>query len=513
MDREPQQTPSLESSFTPDGLKRAVRGGTRATLAAQVASQFVSVAQLAVLYRLLVPSEFGLLGMVLPLLLFLRLFTTLGLNVATVGRAEISAEQVSALFWLNVALGVVTAIVAAALAPALVWFYDVRGLLSAAEARTLLWMTVALGGTALVSAVAAQHQAIMERRLQLARVNGLRVAGQIAGAITGIGAAMAGAGVWALVAAQYAELIVLAAIAWLAEPWRPRSPTTRAPVRELLHFGGYYTMSSVLFFLSTNIDKVLVGAVFGPVALGYYSQAFNLAMKPVLAVTTPVSGVMLPALGRAARDLAQYQQLVLAFYRLVAILLLPAALGIAIVAPDALVVLGGDEWLPAGQVLRVFALLILVQGFINIAGSVFASAGRADRLMMAAAVLLLVVAQGIAAGWFFATLSDSKTNTDAAMWIAGGYSIAMAIVTLPYLWFCFATVGVHLREFLRVVRRPLVASSSMALVVIALRRAASSVLDLPTVVLLVLEIGVGVAVYMLMARSELVWLRSQLRRD
>jgi len=513
MDRNPQQTPSLETSFTPEGLKRAVRGGTLATLAGQVASQIVSLVQIAVLYRWLAPSDFGLLGMVLPLLLFLRLFTTLGLNVATVGHAEISSEQVSALFWLNVALGIVTTIAAAALAPALVWFYDVRGLLSAENARALLWITVVLGGTAVLSALAAQHQALMERRLQLARVNGLRLAGQIAGASAGIIAAVAGAGVWALVAAQYVELIVLAAIAWLAEPWRPHAPTTRAPVRELLHFGGHYTASSVLFFLGANVDKVLVGAVFGPVALGYYSQAFNLAMKPVLAVTTPVTGVMLPALGRAARDPQQYREIVLAFYRLVAILLLPTGLGLAIVGTEALVVLGGEEWLPAGEVLRVFALLIVVQGFVNIAGSVFASAGRADRLMMAAGVLLLVIVQGICAGWFFGSLFEVQFPAQAATWIAGGYFLAIAIALLPYLWFCFATVGVRLTDWFRVLRRPLMASISMALVVIALRRVVLSTFDLPTAVLLLLEIAVGVAVYALMARGEIVWLKSQLRRD
>ncbi|MBX3415559.1 MAG: lipopolysaccharide biosynthesis protein [Pirellulales bacterium] len=513
MDREPQQTPSLDPSFSPDGLKRAVRSGTRATVAAQVASQLVSLAQLAILYRLLAPSDFGLLGMVLPLVLFLRLFTTLGLNVATVGRVEISSAQVSALFWMNVVLGAATTIVATLLAPVLVWLYDVRSMLSADEARSLLWLTVALGGTALIGALSAQHQALLERRLQLARVHGLRLAGQIAGALAGIVAAVAGTGVWALVAAQYVELAALAAIVWIAEPWRPHAPTRRAPVRELLHFGGYYTASSVLFFLGTNLDKVLVGAVFGPTALGYYSQAFNLAMKPVLAVTTSASGVMLPALGRAARDAQQYRSLVLVFYRLVAVLLLPIGFGVALVATDALVVLGGTAWLPAGEVLRVFALLILAQGFINIAGSVFASAGRADRLMLAAALLLLVIVQGIAAGWGFATYFGGGSEVEAAQWIAGGYSLAVVVVLAPYLWFCFATVGLPLADGFRAVRRPLLASCSMALVVLALRRALLASFDAPLPVLLAIEIGVGVASYALLARSELQWLASQARRD
>lgn len=513
MDRNPRQTPSIDASFTPEGLKRAVRGGTLATLLAQIASQLVSVAQLAFLYRLIAPADFGLLGMVLPLVLFLRLFTTLGLNVATVGRAEISPAQVSALFWWNLALGVVTTAVTALLAPLLVWFYALRGSLPTGDDQTLLWLTIALGGTALVSAVSAQHQALLERRLQLARVNGLRLAGQLAGAVTGAGAALAGAGVWALVAQQYVELLVLGAIAWVVEPWRPSRPNRNTPVRELMQFGGHYTASSIVFFLSTNVDKVLVGSVLGPVALGYYSQAFNLAMKPVLAVTSTVNSVMLPALGLAAHDAKTFRQLVAAFFRLVAILLLPVGVGVAIVAPEALAVLGGPAWAPTGMTLRILAALIVAQGFINITGSVFAATGRADRLLMASLLLLTVVVQGVAAGWFFAAEFAEELNVDAVLMIAAGYAGAILVVLLPFLWYCLTTVGMGLGDWWQTIRRPLLATMSMGLVVVALRRVLVTSFALPIPLLLALEVAAGVGVYVLLARGELKWLASQLRRE
>src|SRR5689334_8808293 len=95
-----------------------MRRGTRVVVAAQFASQLISLAMLVGLYRLIDPAEFGLMGMILPLVLFLRLFTSLGLNVASVQKQEISAQEISSLFWLNLAFGLLTAIVTAALAPA-----------------------------------------------------------------------------------------------------------------------------------------------------------------------------------------------------------------------------------------------------------------------------------------------------------------------------------------------------------------------------------------------------------
>src|SRR5687768_196555 len=84
---------------------RSIRGGV-VTLSAQAVKFCLQLGSTAVLARLLTPADFGLIAMVAAFVGFVELFKDLGLSVATIQRAEITHQQVSTLFWINVALSV-----------------------------------------------------------------------------------------------------------------------------------------------------------------------------------------------------------------------------------------------------------------------------------------------------------------------------------------------------------------------------------------------------------------------
>jgi PST family polysaccharide transporter len=474
-----------------------MRRGTRVVAAAQMASQLISLAMLFGLYRLIDPADFGLMGMILPLAVFLRLFTSLGLNVASVQKQGISDREVSSLFWLNLSFGLGTTIVTAALAPALAWFYHEPDL-------TLL--TLGIAGVSLVAAVGSQHQAMLERKLRLGRLAVSRLAGQAAGGAAAIAAGALGWGVWALIVQQYVELGVLSALAWTFETWRPQSPRRSQHVGPLLAFGGYYTLSTVMFYLVTNVDKVVVGYLNqSPRPLGLYSQAFNLMMRPGYMVTTPLPGVMLPTLSQAAQDHERFERLLLAFFRLVPILLLPAGIGLTLVADQAMLVLGGPQWADAGLLLAALAPAILVQGFINVSGSVLASVGRADRLCLATTAMAAVLCPGYVAGWYLgrATL---HSELGATLGVAGAYSLLnLAVIFGPYMLFCLRTVRVPARACCAVLVRPAAAAAGMGLVV-GICRIALAHIGFPTAPALALEVALGAATYLLLDRADVRWL-------
>lgn len=477
-------------------VRATIRTAGRAILVVQVVSQIVSLVVLSCLYRLLEPSAFGRYAMVLPLLLLQRILATWGLSVATVQRAELSGAEVSALFWFNLRIAVAVTVATAATAPAVAWFYD---------EPDLLVVTLAVAPTALVIGLGAQHQALVERRLQLARLAVARLGAQVAAGIAAIAVALYFSSVWPLVVQQYVELVVLGAACWGISGFRPAGPRHSPAARDLVQFGGYYTVASLLFYIAQNADKVLIGAVLGARALGLYQQAFQLMMKPVYLVTTPLSGMLLPALARARSDDEEFRRVLLAFFRVTAVVLLPAGTGLFVVAPDVMQVLGGDTWSEAGSLLRVLSVAILGQGFFNLAGSVYAATGRADRLAVAAGVSTLVLCQGFAAGLYFGRVADA-----GALGMGVAYSVVMVgVLLVPYLYFCFRTVGVGLTDFLAVARRPLVAAVAMGAVVAAGRTVATTTTDLRAAGLLAVQVVLGIAVYSAVASGELRWLRRQ----
>lgn len=482
-----------------DQLKHAARRGISAAALAQAASQLVSLAVLASLYRLVDPIDFGLLGMALPWVMLLRVLATLGLNIAAVQQRELAHEELSALFWVGLAGGAATTLLTVATAPLLAWFF---------AQRELTAVTAALAATALAAALGMQHQALLERHLRMTSLVWVRLAAQAVAGVTAVALAWAGRGIWALVAQQYAELVVLAGVSWWIEPWRPGWPRRGGDVRRLLKFGGYYTAASLLHFLGQHVDKVLVGRLYGPQWLGLYSQAFTVMMKPIYVLTGPLTGIMLPTLARAQHDAAAYRTLLLSFYRLVAIVCLPVGVGLALVARETMAVLGGENWIAAGPLLEGLALAVVVQGFVNVAGSVLSSVGRADRLFAGAVAMTAALCVG-----FVVAAGLGRGAAAPALPMAWGYTLVMAgVIFWPYMRFCFATVAVEPSALWQQIRPTFAAAAGMAACVLMCRAALGSWEGAGDGLRLLAMVVVGVVAYAALARGELRWLALQLAR-
>lgn len=472
-------------------------------MAAQIAGQVVSLAVLAVLWRLLGLAPYGLLGMVMPLVFLLRVFFTGGLDVATIQEPRLDAGRLSALFWLSQVLGLVMGAVMAACAPLLAWFYG---------EPDLLGLGLALAGLPPATVLGSQHLALLQHKLRLGPVALLRLGGAAAAGLAAVGAALAGWGVWALVVQQYADLLVIAAGAWTLERWRPTLVMRRTGATRLVRFGGHYTASALMFYLTTNLDKVLVGYFLGKEALGLYSQAFAIMMRPVHVIIGPLTGLMLPALCRArGAALApgpspigrrEYETLLGGFFRFIGLAMFPAGLGLAIVAPEAVRVLGGPAWAPAGPVLAVLAPALLAQGFFNALGSVLVSAGRADRLFQASAVIAAVFAAAFGVGLWAGHAAGAPLVA-----VGAAYTAALAVVVFPpYLVVALRAAGVRPGPVLGPLRPAAGAALAMAAVVGACHVVLTRFPPLSDLALLLVELGAGAGSYAILARGEFRWL-------
>ena len=157
-----------------------MRGGV-ATLGAQGFGLILSIASIAVLARLLTPADFGLIAMATALTGILALFKDAGLSMATIQQEKVTHEQVSTLFWVNVALSLALALIVAALAPAVSWFYD--------EPKLFL-ITLAVAGLFIFDGLAVQHQALLSRQMRfsvLAKIQIITSSLALVAAITAVG--------------------------------------------------------------------------------------------------------------------------------------------------------------------------------------------------------------------------------------------------------------------------------------------------------------------------------------
>jgi O-antigen/teichoic acid export membrane protein len=481
-------------------LGRAVRRGVWTATAFHLASQIVSLATLAVLYRQITPDDFGVFAMALVAINLARVIAPWGLGVASIQAQELTDAQQSVLCHDGLRFAAWTALALALLSKLIAWCFGEPRVFDVLVSLLLVLVAAAAG---------AQHQARLERRLQFGRLAVCRFIAQVIGSLVAIFSALQGLGVWALVIQQLTETTSLAGLLWIVEPWRPFSySANRESTVHLRRFGGYYTLSGLMFWIAQNFDTILVGRLGGDHLLGLYSQAFNLMMKPVLLTTTAITGIMLPTLSRAVSSPSDYKKLLTGFYRFVGLILLPSSIGLFLLADDVMLLLGGDQWREAGVLLRALAPVIAAQGFINIAGSAFASAGRADRLLAGSAAIALLLCQGIAAGWWLGA-HFGPADLGGPLGVAIAYSaVTVGVILVPYLWFCLKTVGVPMREVLTALLKPAIASLVMGAIVWATWSIAAAMIGSTPIARLIVGVVTGVTVYGIIMRHELILIRS-----
>jgi O-antigen/teichoic acid export membrane protein len=350
-----------EQHFRTDHLlsnlgSRAFSGGI-VTTASQATRLGLYMVLTVLLARILTPRDFGLVAMALALTQVLHLFREAGLSTATVQQQTITHAQVSNLFWINVAVGLVCTLVGTALAPVMAWFY---------RDERLLGITILLSLTLLTGGAAVQHLALLNRQMRFKALALIDVASMLACLIVALVMAAGGCGYWSLVGSQLAAALTELVLAWAASGWRPQMPKVRSGTRSMFNFGASITFATLLRRITSNADSFLLGRYFGADALGLYSRGMALIMRPLDQFLVPFDKVFVPVLSRLQDRPEQYRAKFLQIYNAMALVSFPiAGLFLGLAGPIVLVALG-PRW--AG-VTPIFAALALASLYYPVAGA------------------------------------------------------------------------------------------------------------------------------------------------
>jgi len=416
----PLTAPSSVAVARPDGvlddrslgeLRRRTAQGAVASFVSQGASLSLRMVSMVILARLLVPEDFGLVGMVTALTGFIALFKEAGLSNATIQSATITDDQLSALFWINTALGCCLSLICIAAAPAVAAFYR--------EPR-LFAITVTLGTTFLFTGLAAQHRALLLRSLRIRALAVIDIVALLVSIGVSLAMALTGFGYWALVANAGLLPAGSAVGAWIASAWVPGRPRRTEGLQRMIAYGGTITVNSVVVYLAYNIDKVLLGRFWGAEALGIYGRAYQLLNLPTDTLHQTVGTIAFPALSRLQGDPPRLRHYFLTIYRFFLAVALPVTIVCEFFADDVVRVLLGPKWHEAAAVFRLLAPTILVFALINPLGWLMFATGEVKRSLKIAVLIMVTAVIGYTLG-----LSQGPHG------VALGFSIAMTVLTVP----------------------------------------------------------------------------------
>jgi PST family polysaccharide transporter len=427
-----------ERHFRTDHLRadlksRTARGGAL-TLASQAMRFAISMSATVIMARLLTPSDYGLIGMVAVVTGFVTLFKDMGLSAATVQKEEVTASQISTLFWINVGLSVAVMLLTALLAPAVAWFYG--------EPRLTL-ITVGYAAGFIFSGLAAQHEALLRRQMRFGAMASLEILSLGAGLAVAIVMASRGAGYWALVANQLVMGGVYAVAVWIVCGWRPGRPSRSAGVRQMLAFGGNLTGFNIVNYLGTNFDNLLVGRFWGAQQLGFYAKAYQLLLLPIDQINSPVATVAVPALSRMTDAPDRYRRAYLRILEKLTIITMPLS-AFMIVMSDWLVRLAlGPQWGETARVFMILGFAAYILPVLNSTGWLFMTQGRTREMLR----------------WGFIDVTMKVLSVVAGLpWGATGVAVCIVIrmyVQAPLIfWFVGRRGPVRVADFYRAIAPP-----------------------------------------------------------
>lgn len=433
-----------------DLKRRTVRGGA-VTIVAQIFRQGISIGGTIILARLLSPQDNGLIGMVIIVTGFIDLFNDLGLSAATVQRPRITHEQVSTLFWVNIVLGIVLALVTAAMTPALVWFYN--------EPR-LFWVSLVIATDFIYGGVTIQHRALLRRQMHFTALAVIDVLSAVVGLVAGMVAALYGLGYWALVIKMLAGAPVDIVGSWLLCRWRPGLPVRDSGVRSMVAFGSNLTGFKLVNYIIRNFDNLLVGRFFGAYQLGLYTRAYGLLLMPLQQINTPVSSVAIPALSRLNDTPARYKKVYERIASQVCLISMPLVAYMLGTADWIILATLGPKWSDASLMFALLAVSGLIEPISNTTGWLFISQARTRQQFVwgIAGMFLAVGAILIGIHW-------------GAVGVAASYGLMGLFLRTPLLfWYVGREGPIGAQDLYRITAPYLLISIALWLGVFAVRQ-------------------------------------------
>jgi O-antigen/teichoic acid export membrane protein len=370
-------------------FKGKVIRGLSWSFAGRFGSQFCQLVISIVLARLLTPSEFGVIGMLLVFTGFAQTFVDGGLSSALIYHRDIAEAHRSSAFWLQLGIGAALSAAFYLLAPAIAWFYGVPQIAGLARLLSLVFVVQALSLT---------QTALLSREFKF---RALGIATLVATLISGLAAvvmAQMNYGVWALAWQPLLNAALLAALLWFQSDWRPRFVFDRTVAGELGRYGLYLTGHMTLNYWLRNGDNLLIGKVLGAHPLGIYARAYSLMLLPLTNIGAVFGQVMFPALSQLQDDMARFKRHYLTATRTIALVAFPLMAGVAVLSKPLILFLLGPKWIEVVPILQILSIVGLVQSIIFPVGWVFTALGRTRDQFRLSLLLTAAFAVAMAAG-------------------------------------------------------------------------------------------------------------------
>jgi O-antigen/teichoic acid export membrane protein len=331
----------------------------------------LKVAVLVVLTRLLTPADFGVVTAALVVINFSLNFSQVGLGPALVQRPVLEPRHTATGFLASTLFGLLLAAIMWLAAPLVAQFFRMSQLTPVVRVLAIIFI---------ISGISTVPESLLQRNLRFRLIaNRDLLAYAVSWLGVGVGLAFLGWGPWSLVVAQLTQVTIRTVILLRASPPFLTGRPTWASFVELMEYGVGQSLTRMGVILANQADNLVVGRWLGAAPLGIYSRAYQLMQVPTGLIADVLDKVLFPTMARVQDEPRRLASAYLRATAALILLMLPAGVVAAVLAPELVAVAFGKRWQDLVAPFQVLALGMVLRAGIRMSDSLSRATGRVYR--------------------------------------------------------------------------------------------------------------------------------------
>lgn len=448
--------------------------GLRWTAGGKFLGQLVTWSITIVVIRLLSPSDYGLMSLTSVFVGFLAMLSELGLGAAVVQHKNLTKDTLRSLFGMLLIVSVIFYLSLVFAAPFIAGFYEEPRLIFLIQVLALQFLL--MGFTVL-------PQSLLLRDMAFKKIATIEFISAIAGSAITLVLAFYGLGVWALVCGTLIIRIVSMTGLNIAQPFLHLPCLKMKGMGEFFFFGGYVTLSRMLWYFYISADILIIGKLLGKDLLGYYAVGVYLASLPMEKISGLINQVAFPAFSSVRSDPGLPGRHFIKAVRVMSFMAFPILWGISSISSEIIDIFLGSKWNDASMPLQIVALIVPVRMVSNLMNPTVLGLGRPEVSFLNSLVAFILMPGAFAIGSFWGLIGVSLA------WL-----FAFPIVFAWNLSRVVKVLDINFSDVVGAMQMPIISALFMYCCLQLLR--SSNLLFISPIPMLVLFITCGVIIYL-----------------
>lgn len=453
--------------------KKSVLSGVFWKFAERVGAQVVSLIVSIVLARLLAPSEYGAISLVMVFITIANVFVTSGFGTALIQKKDADDIDFSTVFYFSLIFTTLLYVIMFFSAEFIADFYEMPILKPVFRVLSL---------SIVIMGINSVQQAYVSREMIFKKFFYATIIGTIISAVVGITLAYHGFGVWALVAQTLTNNVIDTIVLQLTIQWRPIKAFSLNRLKMLFTYGWKLLVQSVVLQLYSSLRSLIIGKIYTPADLAFYTKGNQFPDLISTNIDTAINTALFPAMSKEQESIERVKMMARKTTQVTSYVMNPILIGFAAVAEPFITLLLTEKWLPCVPYLRICCIALLFRPPQTAILQAVKAVGRSDSVLkvdfpiriVALAVLLVSIRFGI-------------------IYLALSEVLITVFGTVLYVIMSHKIINYGARE----VCADFLINTSLAMVMGIITWMVGKILPLSSIAVLPIQVFVGVIVYIL----------------